>query len=334
MSATTRVGLGLALATAAGAAQASFHLMQIERVQGGVNGDLSQQAVQLRMRSGFQDQLQFARLRVFDAAGGNPVLLVDFTTTVANDATGDRVLVATAAWAAAQSPAPDYTMSAIPPAYLPGGRLVFESDGGAPVYSLCWGTYAGANTGPLDNDDDGNYGPCVPGALPSDGLSALAFEGPATALGTTNAADYSPTPGAAVFTNNARASAVVVAPPVVARGGDCHDGDAGISRGTSEVAGNRRDDDCDGLADEDGANAPSNDLGDLDGDGASLQQGDCDDTDPSMRAGLAEIAGDRRDNDCDGFAEESDAFVFSNDGSDHDEDGYGLFGRVFFAGFE
>lgn len=334
MKTVARVSSGLALVTAACAAQASFHLMQIEQVQGGVNGDLSQQAVQLRMRSAFQDQLQFARLRVFDAAGANPVLLVDLATTVANDGLGVRVLIATPEWNAAQSPAPDYLMTAIPPAYLAGGRLVFESDGGIPVYSVCWGTYAGSNSGPLDNDDDGNYGPCVPGPLPATGLAALLFEGTASALGTSNAADYSPTAGAAIFTNNAGAGAAVAAPAVVARGGDCNDADASVFPGAAEVAGNRRDDDCDGLADESANGDPSGDTNDDDGDGASLQQGDCDDTYAATRAGFAEIAGDRRDNDCDGFAEESDAFVFSNDGSDHDGDGFGLFGRVFGAGFE
>jgi hypothetical protein len=75
--------------------RASFHLMQIEQVIGGVNGDVSQQAVQLRMRSGGQNLVQFSRLRVFDAAGANPVLLVDFAAQVGNGMAGARVRAAT-----------------------------------------------------------------------------------------------------------------------------------------------------------------------------------------------------------------------------------------------
>ena len=43
-------------------------LAQIEQVIGGVQGDVSQQAVQLRMRAGGQNQMQFSRLLAYDAA--------------------------------------------------------------------------------------------------------------------------------------------------------------------------------------------------------------------------------------------------------------------------
>ena len=68
---TTAVGLAIAvcLATvensagrAASPAAVSFHFMQIEQVIGGVNGDPSAQAIQLRMRTCFQNQVQQARL--------------------------------------------------------------------------------------------------------------------------------------------------------------------------------------------------------------------------------------------------------------------------------
>ena len=56
----------LALATPA---FANFHLMQIEQVIGGVNGDTTKQAIQLRMRSAGQSVVSQAQIRAFDAAG-------------------------------------------------------------------------------------------------------------------------------------------------------------------------------------------------------------------------------------------------------------------------
>ncbi len=55
--------------------------MQIEQIIGGVNGDTSAQAIQLRMRFG-DDDLHLERIRAWDAAGENPIILVDFTTSV------------------------------------------------------------------------------------------------------------------------------------------------------------------------------------------------------------------------------------------------------------
>ena len=100
-----------------------------------------------------------------------------------------------------------------------------------------------------------------------------------------------------------------------AHGGDCNDKDAAIHPGAAEVAGNRVDDDCDGLADEterpggDGGPVvvPSTDAMDLDGDGQSIAAGDCDDR-PGVGAkskkGGTEVCGDGLDNDCNGAADD------------------------------
>ncbi|KAB2904412.1 MAG: hypothetical protein F9K40_06940 [Kofleriaceae bacterium] len=87
-------------------------------------------------------------------------------------------------------------------------------------------------------------------------------------------------------------------------GGDCNDHVMAIPG--AEVADNRIDDDCDGLADElnDGPNqTASTDTGDMDMDGQSIMDGDCDDTNAMIKSGMAEICGDGYDNDCDGVAD-------------------------------
>jgi hypothetical protein len=88
--------------------------------------------------------------------------------------------------------------------------------------------------------------------------------------------------------------------------GDCNDNDPNIHPGATEVVGNHKDDDCDGLADEDGSNTPNTtDTADADGDGQSVAQGDCDDTNAMVKKGGVEICGDGLDNDCDGVADRS-----------------------------
>lgn len=90
--------------------------------------------------------------------------------------------------------------------------------------------------------------------------------------------------------------------------GDCNDLEAGVNNEAVEVAGNFIDDDCDGLADEDGE-TPSADTMDRDGDGVTLADGDCHDDDATVAPGQVEICSDGLDNDCDGFAD------FGDDGS-------------------
>ena len=87
--------------------------------------------------------------------------------------------------------------------------------------------------------------------------------------------------------------------------GDCNDHVAEIRPGNPELPGNRIDDDCDGLADEDGE-TPSADPDDMDGDGVSLAAGDCDDTNAMISPELDEICGDGYDNDCDGVADRTE----------------------------
>jgi len=197
----------------AATAHASFHIMQVEQVIGGVGGDASAQAIQLRMRSSFQNQMQLARINVRDANGANPILVVDMTHPVANSNTGDRVLIASTGMAGDLALTPDFLMTnLIPPSYLAAGSLTFEDDAGTIYWRVSWGGggYSGTGAVNITNDADGNANPAFGAALPSSTSQALQFPGTSGAPSTNNAADYALTDGAATFTNNARQSATIV----------------------------------------------------------------------------------------------------------------------------
>ena len=234
------VAAGLVAALSSGV-QATFHLMQIEQVIGGVNGDTAAQAIQLRMRSAGQNILGASKLWVRDATGGTPVLLIDFGASVPNGAAGARVLIASAAFKITTTPnaVPDFTLTnLIPDSYLAAGSMTFENNAGTQVYwRLSWGGegYTGSNAGNCINDDSacpaaGDFGPPWPGPLPSGGVDALQFQGPFNAVSTNNAADYALTTDASSWTNNA--GQVFALPPDALCPWDCEpasDGNVGIN---------------------------------------------------------------------------------------------------------
>lgn len=222
--------IALALVTSAPAA-ASFHLMQIEQVIGATCGDVSQQAIQLRMRAAGQTLVAGARLYAHDAAGGNPVLLLDIASNVSAGTVGSRVLLATAAFAAANGVTPDFILAApIPASYLAAGRLTFESDGGIIYWSLAWGgaSYTGSNLGDLANDPDGDFGPPFASPLASAVGQGILFTGAATAMSSSNAADYALTTAPPTLTNNAGTGVTLP---------DCVFGDGLESGGTTAWSG-------------------------------------------------------------------------------------------------
>jgi hypothetical protein len=152
-------------------------------------------------------------VRAWDAAGANPVLLVDMTTNVPNGAAGAQILIATSNFLPGLTP--DFVMAPIPPAYLPDGKITFEDDAGNVWWGFAWGgaAYTGTNTGfsvaQGGNDDEGNFNPPFAGVLQSANTQAVRFTGAAGDLSTNNAAQYALTPGAAVFTNNAGSNGTV-----------------------------------------------------------------------------------------------------------------------------
>jgi hypothetical protein len=85
--------------------------------------------------------------------------------------------------------------------------------------------------------------------------------------------------------------------------GDCNDNVGDIKPGVAEVAGDGIDNNCNGLADEDGQGQPSQSAANDDGDAVTIAQGDCDDHNPMVGKGMPEICGDGLDNDCDGVAD-------------------------------
>lgn len=184
----------------------SFHLMQIEAVIGGVNGDVTAQAVELRTRSAFQSFISGKRIMAYDAAGQNPVMLIQFPSNINNSNAGTRILVATSSFVNSTTPnaQPDFMMTnPIPQSYLAAGRITFEDDFGSVVWSLAYGGagYTGPTTGTLDNDLDGEFGPPYDGPIPSATTQALHFQGLFSDRSTSNNVDYALTPGPAVFFN-------------------------------------------------------------------------------------------------------------------------------------
>jgi hypothetical protein len=191
---------------------AFHHLMQIERIVPSVNGDTQAQAIQLRMRSGSQNFLSGSKLKAYDAAGANPVVLFDFDSSVGNGSTGDRVLLTTAAFNSLTTPnaVPDFTLTnRIPDSYFAAGRVTFEEDDGTILWSLAWGgiAYTSATTGATTNDADGEFGPPVASALAAsviypNAATAVQVLLAASALSIANSDDYEVAATGVVVTNN------------------------------------------------------------------------------------------------------------------------------------
>ncbi len=94
---------------------------------------------------------------------------------------------------------------------------------------------------------------------------------------------------------------------VTVQDGDCNDHDPAIYPGATETV-NGKDDNCNGVADE--GTSGAGDTSDADGDGVTVADGDCDDTNPAVFPGYAGTAAapellDGLDNDCNGKADET-----------------------------
>ncbi len=137
-----------AVGWAAGVAEAAhasfFDLMQIEQVIGGVAGDTAAQAIQLRMRADSQCFMSLGKLVAHDAAGENPVLLIDFQSDLPGCKPGDRVLIVSEDFCLFLDDhydIADFTLTnLIPESYLAAGSITFEDSAGTIVFwRLSWG---------------------------------------------------------------------------------------------------------------------------------------------------------------------------------------------------
>jgi len=92
-------------------------------------------------------------------------------------------------------------------------------------------------------------------------------------------------------------------------GVDCDDRNEAVNPGATEVCNDGIDNDCDGLTDLDDTTCYS--CTDQDGDGYYVEGGncgpqDCQDGNPAIHPGVAEVCHDGIDNDCDGLADDLD----------------------------
>jgi hypothetical protein len=127
----------------------------------------------------------------------------------------------------------------------------------------------------------------------------------------------------------------------VTNGGDCNDNNAAISPSATEIC-NNIDDNCDGLADEPGADGCKSFYVDADLDGAGDPNawlcmckanpllpvsvaGDCNDKDKTVNPGAPEVC-DGIDNNCDGFTDDPGSGGCTVYLADADNDGYGVTG--------
>ena len=176
-------------------AAGAFHLMRIDEVMAGADGDASIQFVGLQMETGGQNFVSGHTIQFYNSVGTQTGTFT-FTSNVVSGV--DRsILIGTTAFASASSVAPDFTMSS--DIMAPDGRVCFET-----WDCVAYGNFTGSNAG---------YGSPA-AALPIIGNSSLKRAGSTNT--NNNASDFSlsaPAPR-----NNANESGTVTPPPAAPAG--------------------------------------------------------------------------------------------------------------------
>lgn len=127
--AAAALGAALALCPAApaGAGPQAFHHIEINKLLVGYNGDMTIQAVELKLLAAGERFVSGASIALYDSTGALTANLGTFASDVANGAAGDRILCATAAFASAFSIAPDLVIA--PGLPMVTGQVSFELPG-------------------------------------------------------------------------------------------------------------------------------------------------------------------------------------------------------------
>ncbi len=206
-----------------------------------------------------------------------------------------------------------------------------DLDGYGDAATVWWSCYAPAGTVADATDCDDSTYDIHPGAAERcdgldddcDGLDDAAESALGTLAGGEGATWYVDADGDGAGDAAAPRIACDAADGTVADAGDCDDSNSAISPSATEVC-NGLDDDCDGLADDDGAEGTTTFYADTDGDGAgdadnprlacTLPAGfvgdpnDCDDLDASIHPAAVERC-NAVDDDCDGVIDDADPDV-------------------------
>jgi hypothetical protein len=111
----------------------AFHLVEINKLLVGYNGNTSIQAIELKLITSGENFVGGAFLAVYDSLAAPVATLGTFPGNVANGLAGDRILCATAAFASAFSITPDLVIQ--PGIPMVTGQVSFEKVG-CPVNSL------------------------------------------------------------------------------------------------------------------------------------------------------------------------------------------------------
>ena len=114
----------------------AFHLVEVNKLLVGYNGNLNIQAVELKMISAGENLVGGGFLAVYDSLGDPVATLGTFGGNVPNGSAGDRILCATAAFASAFSITPDLVIT--PGIPIVTGQISFEKVG-CPVNTVAYG---------------------------------------------------------------------------------------------------------------------------------------------------------------------------------------------------
>ncbi|MBI4364829.1 MAG: hypothetical protein HY568_05305 [Candidatus Latescibacteria bacterium] len=104
---------------------AAYHLNEITKIMAGYNGDVTIQAVEIKMIANFENVVNGARIRIYDASGALVSTLGTFTANVAVGTTGRKILCATSNFASTFGITPDLVIS--PGIPVTTGQVSFET---------------------------------------------------------------------------------------------------------------------------------------------------------------------------------------------------------------